>query len=92
MDAQVGRVRQLLAAANLTWNTMVIFSSDNGPEVDPAGGQGTAAFPNPGLTGGLAGRKRALLEGGVRVPGVVEAPWLVARAHGGAGGPLRLEE
>ena len=85
MDAQVGRVRRLLADKGVSYNTMLGYTSDNGPEVDPASGQGTATFPNPGLTGGLSGRKRALLEGGVRVPFIVEAPWLVAGA-----GPRRL--
>lgn len=91
MDAQVGRVRRLLAAAGVAEHTLTVFTSDNGPEVSPASGQGTNTFDNPGVTGGLAGRKRALLEGGVRVTTVVEAPWLVARANGGAGGPLRLD-
>jgi len=90
MDAQVGRVRRILRDLGLDENTMVVFSADNGPEVDPAGGQGTNGFANPGSTGGLSGRKRAMLEGGIRVTGIVEAPWLVRRANGGAGGPLRL--
>jgi arylsulfatase A-like enzyme len=90
MDAQVGRVRALLRAKGVENTTLVIFSSDNGPEVSPASGQGTTTFPNPGTTGGLTGRKRAVMEGGIRVPGIVEAPWLVAQAaaanRGGAGG------
>jgi arylsulfatase A-like enzyme len=90
MDAQVGRVRRILRDLGLDENTMVVFSADNGPEVDPAGGQGTNGFANPGVTGGLSGRKRAMLEGGIRVTGIVEAPWLVRQANGGAGGPLRL--
>ena len=92
MDAQVGRVRRLLRDLGLAENTMVVFSADNGPEVDPASGQGTTTFSNPGSTGGLSGRKRAMLEGGIRVTGVIEAPWLVAKANGGRGGPLRLAD
>ena len=30
--------------ADSTW---VSITADNGPEVDPAGGQGTGSFPNP---------------------------------------------
>ena len=41
------------------------------------GGHDAAAFPNPGSTGGLLGRKRALTEGGIRVVGLVEYPELV---------------
>ena len=89
---QVGRVRKLLAAAGVSNTTLLVFASDNGPEVSPAGGQFTSSFPNPGVTGGLSGRKRALLEGGIRTTFVVEAPWLVARANGGSGGPLRLDD
>lgn len=39
MDAQVGRVRRLLADLGLAHNTLVAFSADNGPEVSDAGGQ-----------------------------------------------------
>jgi len=44
---------------------MVWFCSDNGPE-------GNAK--SPGSAGNFRGRKRALYEGGVRVPGILEWP------------------
>ena len=46
----------------------------NGPEVNPAGGQSTGNFENPGLTGGLRGRKRDATEGGTREIGLIEYP------------------
>ena len=47
----------------------------NGPEVNPAGGQSTGNFENPGLTGGLRGRKRDATEGGTREIGQISSPF-----------------
>jgi hypothetical protein len=47
---------------------MLLFTSDNGPEV----GQ-------PGVTRGLIGRKRDLTEGGIRMPTVLEWPKQIGR-------------
>jgi arylsulfatase A-like enzyme len=49
-------------------NTLISFCSDNGPE------DGT-----PGSAGPFSGRKRSLLEGGVRVPGIIEWPVMIPR-------------
>ncbi len=66
LDEQVGALRQTLRDLGVAENTMVAFCSDNGPE-----GQAGKA---PGSAGPFRGRKRDLLEGGVRVPGIIEWP------------------
>ena len=64
MDEQLGRLRQQLRDMGQYENTMLFFTSDNGPE----GKSQTAR--TQGSTKGLKGRKRSLYEGGVRVPGI----------------------
>lgn len=66
LDEQVGRLRSTLRDLGVAENTMLWFSSDNGPE----GKQGRS----PGSAGDFRGRKRSLFEGGVRVPGLLEWP------------------
>jgi N-acetylgalactosamine-6-sulfatase len=65
MDRQIGRLLTALDELHLSRNTLVIFTSDNGPEdIEIA----NAAWSGVGSSGPLRGRKRSLYEGGVRVP------------------------
>jgi len=61
MDMQVGRVLQALDRNELTRNTIVIFTSDNGGE------RFSDTWP-------FTGRKTELLEGGLRIPALIRWP------------------
>ena len=63
LDAYVGEILAKLKEKGLAENTLVIFSSDNGPHEE--GGADPAFF---GRDGKLRGLKRQCYEGGIRVP------------------------
>jgi N-acetylgalactosamine-6-sulfatase len=84
-DHGVGRIMQTLDDLGLADNTLLIFSSDNGPErtggskrqrqrVLENGVPVYYTYYSVGSTGGLRARKRSLYEGGVRVPFFVRWP------------------
>ena len=81
-DARIGELFATLKQLGLDENTLVMFSSDNGPEItgenkktdDNSTGPGLGTYYSVGETGGLKGRKRSLFAGGVRIPFLVRWP------------------
>jgi arylsulfatase A-like enzyme len=68
MDAGIGRVVDALEASGELANTLIVFTSDNGPYL-------FEDFDR--YNGGLAGAKTFVLEGGIRVPAIVHMPGTV---------------
>jgi arylsulfatase len=65
LDANVGKVMQAIRDAGIDRDTIVVFSSDNGPWID--------AWPDAGY-GPFRGMKGTGFENGWRVPGLMWAP------------------
>ncbi|MGH8020192.1 MAG: sulfatase-like hydrolase/transferase [Opitutaceae bacterium] len=68
MDRAIGKMLAMIDGFGLRENTIVIFSSDNGPLWDRFGGTHSDFF---GSAGGLRGRKGHYYEAGIRVPCIV---------------------
>jgi arylsulfatase A-like enzyme len=72
LDRDVGRVLETLKRRGLDRDTLVLFTSDNGPHKE--GGHNAEFFQS---SGPLRGTKRAMYDGGIRVPAIARWPGVV---------------
>jgi len=77
LDWMVGEVLDELKRLGLDQNTIVVFTSDNGPILDDGYRDSSAALTGSHRPAGpLRGGKYSLFDGGTRVPTIVWAPGL----------------
>lgn len=84
-DDRIGELLKALDQLQISNNTLVVFTSDNGParggeksvldlQYDSATGVGYGIGASKGITGGRKGYKSALFEGGIGVPFLARWP------------------
>ena len=79
LDYQIGRFINELDKMDVLENTIIIFTSDNGPTDSPSYYKRknypenyTGELYPPGFTGVFYGRKKSLFEGGIRMPFIIQ--------------------
>ena len=75
LDNYVGQVMEKLKTLGIEKNTLVIFTSDNGPHLE--GGNDPLFFNS---SGGFRGMKRDLYEGGIRIPMIAYWPAVIRQS------------
>lgn len=71
LDRGIGKLLNYLDSTGLSKNTLIVFTSDNGPGIMESIQCGHSAAGN---TGPFRGRKFSIYEGGIRMPLIVSLP------------------
>lgn len=74
LDSAIGRIITTVDELNLSKNTLVVFTSDNGATFE-SGNQGAANYHDSNRP--FRGQKRSLEEGGIREPAIVRWPGFI---------------
>ncbi len=81
VDAALGDIMRLCKDLKIDKNTLLVFTSDNGPHNEPGAVRGIPEHPAPAQNpaffrsyGDMDGIKRDVFDGGLRVPCLVYAP------------------
>lgn len=91
-DDRIGQVLDELERLGISDQTLVVFTSDNGParaagetelalQYDTATGAGWGIAASKGITAGRKGYKSALFEGGINVPFIARWPGRIKAGH-----------
>ena len=97
LDDAFGRLMNTLEKLGLKENTLVVFTSDNGPETPVTVEESLGLWDDPirdkcfGTPGILSGMKRFPYEGGHRVPGIVRFPGVIPAGKTGFGRFKKLD-
>lgn len=85
LDYSVGRILKTIDQLGIANNTIVIFSSDNGPVLDDGYVDGAVTQLNGHTPAGpMSGGKYSILEGGTRMPFIIRWPGVIKQGVSGA--------